>query len=99
MSPEDIRDVKTPLEYPDVTIWIILGVLFLLLLVSIVGLILSVLLLNFEGSLLTLDINLIGSKLSPKFVEFFTIFVNVIVTVEHNDVFLVTLTSLKSPVK
>ena len=71
----------------------------ILLLVSIVGLILSVLLLNFEGSLLSLDINLIGSKLSPKFVEFFTIFVNVIVTVEHNDVFLVTLTSLKSPVK
>ena len=60
---------------------------------------LSVLLLNFESSLLTLDINLIGSKLSPKFVEFSTIFVNVIVTVEHNDVFLVTLTSLKSPVK
>ena len=63
------------------------------------SLVTSILLLNFGSGLMLFSLELICSELSPELVEFFMVLVDVVLSIEDNNVFLVRFSGLEGPVE
>lgn len=86
----------TSIEIPTIIVIVSLSLMSLLFIFCLVG---AELVLNLEGGLLLLSFDLIWSKLSPELVEFGVVFIDVIVTIKNDDILLIGLACLESPVE